>query len=168
MSAPRWPVWRELPPEVRALARWLTVVQVAGYSTALVHVWVTTRLLPGGITDHYRGNEAAEGAMQFPKSLSEMLTLTHTHLLSMAVIFLLSGLTLSLCDRVSARWKRWLMLEPFIALLVSFGSMWLMRYVHPGFSLLLELSSALMALTFCCQSALVLRELGLFTDRAAP
>ena len=97
--------------------------------------------------------------MQFPKSFSEMLTLTHTHLLSMAVIFLVGGLGLSLCGRVSERWKRLLTIEPFAALLVSFGAMWLMRYVDARFSLLLSLSSVLMAMTFYAQTYFVLREL---------
>jgi hypothetical protein len=50
--------------------------------------------------------------------------------------------------------------EPFVALLVSFSSMWLMRYVDPRFSWLLALSSGLMAATFYLQSFFVLRELG--------
>src|SRR5439155_1311388 len=80
------------------------------------------------------------------------LTITHTHLLSMAVIFVLTGLGVALCERVSERWKRWLIAEPFVALLVSFSAMWLMRYVDPRFSWLLEASSALLAVTFYVQS----------------
>ena len=152
--------WRSLPPATRALGRWVTLVQLVGYSTSLVYVWHTTRLTPGGIADHYRGAESADGAMQFPKSFAEMLTITHTHLLAMAVIFVISGVSLALCERVPGGWKRFLVAEPFGALLVSFGSMWLMRYVHPGFGVLLALSSGLMALTFYTQSVLVLRELG--------
>src|SRR5439155_1573638 len=83
----------------------------------------------------------------FPKSFAEMLTITHTHLLSMAVIFVLTGLGVALCERVSERWKRWLIAEPFVALLVSFSAMWLMRYVDPRFSWLLEASSAVLAVT---------------------
>jgi len=136
------------------------VVQLVGYSTSLVFVGLTTRLRPAGIADHYRGAETTEGAMQFPKSFAEMLTITHTHLLSMAVLFVLSGIGVGLCARVPPGWKRFLIVEPFVALLVSFGAMWLMRYLHPGFSLLLFFSSAVMALTFYLQSVLVLRELG--------
>jgi len=44
-------------------------------------------------------------------------------------------------------------------LLVSFSAMWLMRYVDPRFSWLLEASSALLAVTFYVQSYLILREL---------
>jgi hypothetical protein len=160
VNPPAIPVWRTLSPTLRGIGRWLTLVQIVGYTTALVFVRQTTRMSPSGIVAQYRGSESAEGAMQFPKSFTEMLTITHTHLLSMAVIFALSGVGLALCERVSERWKRWLAVEPFVALLVSFTSMWLMRYVDPRFSILLELSSGVMAATFYLQAALVLRELG--------
>ena len=113
-----------------------------------------SRLLPIGADPL-----VTEGAMQFPKSLAEMLTITHTHLLSMVVIFLLTGLGVALCERPSERWKRWIIAEPFAALLVSFSAMWLMRYADPHFSWLLEASSAVLAVTFYGQSYLILREL---------
>jgi uncharacterized membrane protein YhaH (DUF805 family) len=97
--------------------------------------------------------------MQFPKSFAEMLTITHTHLFSMAVIFVFSGLALALCTRPSERWRQLLIVEPFVAILVSFSSMWLMRYVDARFSWLLALSSGLMAVTFYVQSYFILREL---------
>ncbi len=153
--------WRTLPPCVRALWRWITIVQLVGYTTSLVFVWHTTRLVPDGVAARYRGTnpEASGAAMQFPKSFSEMLTITHTHVLSMAVIFVLTGLGLALCTWPAERWKRFLIVEPFGALLVSFSAMWLMRYVDSRFSWLLEASSALLALTFYLQSFLILREL---------
>src|SRR5919205_650282 len=104
-------------------------------------------------------DSAAEGEMQFPKSYAEMLTITHTHLLSMAAIFVFSGVALALCERPGERWRRFLIVEPFVALLVSFSAMWLMRYVDARFSWLLAASSALMALTFYAQSFFILREL---------
>jgi hypothetical protein len=97
--------------------------------------------------------------MQFPKSFAEMLTITHTHLFSMAVIFVISGLALALCTRPEERWRRLLIAEPFAALLVSFSAMWLMRYVDARFSWLLALSSAIMAVTFYVQSFFILWEL---------
>jgi hypothetical protein len=51
--------------------------------------------------------------------------------------------------------------EPFVALLVSFSAMWLMRYVDARFSWLLGLSSSIMAMTFYVQSFFILRELRL-------
>ena len=153
--------WKDVPTPFRTLGRWITIVQLVGYTTALVFVWHTTRLVPTGVAARYRGvnPDMTEGAMQFPKSFGEMLTITHTHLLSMAVIFVLTGVGVALCVSVSERWKRILIVEPFCALLVSFSAMWLMRYVAPEFSWLLEASSFLLAVTFYVQSYLILRDL---------
>ncbi len=153
--------WAVLPEAVRTVGRWITILQVIGYTTSLVFIYHTTNMSAAGVERRYRGVEDAAGsdAMQFPKSLDEMLTVTHTHLLSMAAIFAFSGLALALCARPSKRWRRLLIAEPFVALLVSFTAMWLMRYVDPRFSLLLILSSGLMAATFYAQSFFVLREL---------
>ena len=153
--------WRSVPPVLRSLARWVVIVQLVGYTTSLVFVWHTTRLVPPGIESRYRGTnpDSVAGAMRFPKSFAEMLTITHTHLLSMVVIFVLMGIGVALCQRVSERWKRILIVDPFVALLVSFTAMWLMRYADPRFSWLLEASSAVLALTFYVQAYLILREL---------
>jgi hypothetical protein len=161
MTAPVPLSWSRLPEPVRALGRWITIVQLVGYTTSLLFIHHTTGMTPGGVAARYRGSDpnAAEGAMQFPKFFTEMMTVTHTHLFSMAAIFVFSGLALALCVRPSERWRRLLIVEPFVALLVSFTAMWLMRYVDPRFSWLLGLSSAVMAATFYIQSFFVLREL---------
>ena len=160
MTAPRLS-WGAVSPPLRTVARWITIVQLVGYTTSLIFIRHTTGMTPAGVTARYRGAEAdtAESAMQFPKSLSEMLTITHTHLLSMAAIFVFSGLALALCSRPSERWRQWLIAEPFVALLVSFSAMWLMRYLDARFSWLLALSSGIMAVTFYVQSFFILREL---------
>lgn len=158
MNDRRQLTWYSLPRTVRTVARWLTVTQVVGYTTALAFVYYTTRMVPTLAEQRYRGvdPETATGAMQFPKPLAEMLTSTHTHVLTMAAIFAFSGLGLALCPTPPERWRRFLIAEPFVAILVSFSSIWLMRYVEPRASLLLFVSSGLMALTFYVQSAIVL------------
>jgi hypothetical protein len=157
------PTWRQAPPVLRALGLWATIVQLVGYTTGLFFIHHTTGMTPPGVAEQYRGTDStvvSDAAMKFPKSYPEMLNITHTHLLSMAAIFIVSGLALALCERPGPRWRKILVVEPFVALLVSFSSMWLMRYVDPRFSWLLALSSGLMAVTFYVQSFLVLRELG--------
>jgi hypothetical protein len=61
--------------------------------------------------------------------------------------------------------RRFLIVEPFVALLVSFSSLWLVRYVDPRFSWLLQLSSTIMAITFYLQSWLILTELHLVEQK---
>jgi len=162
LNGTRGPTWRQAPPSLRALGLWVTLVQLVGYTTGLLYVHHTTGMVPPGVSEQYRGSDSTavtEAAMKFPKSYAEMLNITHTHLLGMLVIFVLSGAALALCERPSERWRKLLIIEPFAALLVSFSAMWLMRYVDPAFSWLLTLSSGLMALTFYVQSFFVLREL---------
>jgi hypothetical protein len=161
MTAPAPLSWSRLSQPVRALGQWITIVQLVGYTTSLLFIHHTTGMTPGGVAARYRGSDpqVAEGAMQFPKSFAEMMTVTHTHLFSMAAIFVFSGIALALCTRPSERWRRRLIVEPFVALLVSFSAMWLMRYVDARFSWLLALSSALMAATFYVQSYFIVREL---------
>jgi len=162
VTGERGPTWREAPPVLRALGLWATIVQVVGYTTGLVFIHHTTGMTPPGVAEQYRGSDStavSDAAMKFPKSYPEMLNITHTHLLSMAAIFIVSGLALALCERPGPQWRKLLVVEPFVALLVSFSSMWLMRYVDARFSWLLALSSGLMAATFYLQSFFVLREL---------
>jgi hypothetical protein len=162
MTEPRGPVWRQLSPTLRSLGLSITVVQLVGYTTGLLFIHHTTGMTPSGVSTQYRGSDStavAEAAMKFPKSYAEMMNITHTHLLSMAAIFVFSGLALALCERPAERWRRVLVAEPFAALLVSFSAMWLMWRVDARFSWLLMLSSGLMALTFYVQSFFVLREL---------
>jgi hypothetical protein len=169
VTAGRPLTWSTVPETIRALARWITIVQLVGYTTSLIFIRHTTGMTPAGVVTRYRGSDpdAAEGAMQFAKSFSEMLTVTHTHLFSMAAIFVFSGLGLALCARPSEWWRRVLIVEPFVALLISFAAMWLMRYVDPRFAWLLALSSGIMAVTFYVQSFFILRELMIRSPAAA-
>lgn len=154
--------WASAPPPLRTLARWLTIVQAVGYTVSLVFVWHTTGLTPAGAALRYRGDAGAgsgDAAMQFPQSFAEMLTNTHTHVLSMAAIFAFSGACLAFCSRPGERLRRFLIAEPFAAVLVSFSAMWLMRYVHPAFAWLLVASSSSMAVVFYIQTYFILGEL---------
>ena len=70
-----------------------------GYTTGLVFIHHTTGMTPPGVAEQYRGGDStavSDAAMKFPKPYAEMLNITHTHLLSMAAIFIVSGLALAL------------------------------------------------------------------------
>lgn len=154
--------WSRVPAPLRTLARWVTMVQAVGYTVSLLFVFHTTHLTPAGAAARYRGTDPAlsEGAMRFPKPLGEMLLSTHTHLLGMAVIFAMSGAAFAWCAWPRSEWwKRFLIAEPFAAILVSFSAIWLMRYVDPRFGWLLMASSTVMAVTFYLQTFVILREL---------
>lgn len=154
--------WRRVPASIRTVARWATIVNAAGYAVAIAFVRHTTQLTPAGAATRYRGGDPAApatGAMHFPKPLAEMLLSTHTHLLGMTTLFVISGLCFALCPRPSGRWKAFLLVEPFAATLITFVAIWLTRFVDERFAWLLFLSSTSMALVFAIQTAVTLRAL---------
>src|SRR6185295_13715882 len=61
--------WSRMPAPIRALGRWITIVQLVGYTTSLLFIHHTTGMTPGGVAARYRGSEAeaSDAAMQFPK-----------------------------------------------------------------------------------------------------
>src|SRR5207247_4611306 len=122
------PSWRVVPAPLRTLARWIMIVQLVGYTTSLVYVWHSTRPTPRGIEARYRGAnpDASTAAMQFSKSFAEMLTITHTHLLSMAVIFVPTGIGAALGGSLPERGRRRLGAGACGALPVLFAARWLL------------------------------------------
>ena len=66
MSSPRVVSWRQAPAPVRALGRWITIVQLVGYTTSLLFVHHTTGMTPAGVASHYRGADstASEAAIR--------------------------------------------------------------------------------------------------------
>ena len=74
------------------LASFVVVLSI-GFYTGLLFVNETSSGDPQGIEENYLGNEDDEFAevMKFKKGSREMLTIVHTHVLSMSFIFFLIG-----------------------------------------------------------------------------
>jgi hypothetical protein len=102
---------------------------------------------------------AEEPEMKFEKSTAEMLNLSHTHILAMATFMAFSAGIFAFSRTLSPRWRSFLIVEPFVAILPSFGAMWLMRYLHPAYSYLLMASSASMACCFFVMNGVSILEL---------
>jgi len=126
-----------LPKEVKFLIGAFLIVLSVGYFTGLTFVNDTTENHPQGIQENYLGNEEDLEAevMKFKKPEREMLTIIHTHILSMSVIFFLLGGLVSM-TKTNKKIKTALMIEPLLSVLLTFGgiySMWSglhwMRYV---------------------------------------
>ena len=80
-----------LPKELKLLIGTFIIVLSIGFYTGLLFVGETSSANPNGIEEQYLGNETDDGeeaiVMKFKKSEKEMLTLVHSHLLSMSIIF---------------------------------------------------------------------------------
>jgi hypothetical protein len=97
--------------------------------------------------------------LQFAKSFGEMLNIIHTHIITMTLIFAISGLITLLTRSLSTKLRNLAVFEPFIGIIVTFAGLWATRYLGAGFSWLVSASGALMAIAFVIQCFAVFLEL---------
>jgi len=91
-----------------------------GYFTGLAFVAQTDSTTPQGIEENYNGNEDEDApkVLKFKKSSREMLTIIHTHVLSISMIFFMTGILLW-CTEQRVLIKKILSIEPFVSVLVT-------------------------------------------------
>ncbi|WKZ68350.1 MAG: hypothetical protein QY331_10335 [Melioribacteraceae bacterium] len=134
------------------LISYLIVVTI-GLTLGLYFVRHTTDLTPSGTVERFRGDEVQDGdeftiPENYPRPISELLVTTHNHILGFSFIFGSVGLIFYFNSRVKGFWKTFLLIEPFVSIITSFGSIWLIRFVHPAFVYLTIISALLLYISF--------------------
>jgi hypothetical protein len=140
------------------------VVLNIGMLIGLFYLRTTTHLTPSQTVEHYNGSgEVDEGfdvPEHYPKTSQEMLVTTHSHILSLSVIFLILGMIFSFSDTVKGRMKTFLMVEPLASVGLTFGSLLLVRYVSSAFVWITVISGSAMYASFFIVSAILIYDLG--------
>jgi len=154
------------PKEIKLFIGTFVVILSIGYFTGLMFVNETSTASPNGIEENYLGNEDDDDAaiMKFRKSEREMLTIVHTHILSMSFIFFLLGILVWLTN-CSKKLKLFLTIEPFLSILMTFGGIYFLWTGVLWMKYIVLLSGVLMTLTFTFSSLLVLFQLTIKTSR---
>ena len=147
------------PKYVKLFIASFVVVLSIGYSTGLLFVRQTQSVSPDGIEQNYLGNENIENVkvMKFEKGAREMLTIIHTHILSMSFIFFFLGGLLAMTS-IPKRWKAFLMIEPFFSILITFGGIYFMWMGVIWLKYIVMLSGVLMTLAYFVSAGVVLYE----------
>jgi len=133
-----------------------------GVSLGLVYVYETTEMTSGGTEEHYTGsalNDDMDIPEKYPKELESMLLTTHTHLISFSFIFFFLGLIFYMNSTITGGWKTFIIIEPFISVLITFGSIWGVRYSSLIYSNYIILFGILTYLSFYLMVAMSLYEL---------
>ena len=138
-----------LPKEIRLLIGTFLIILSIGFYTGLLFVNETSSSTPSGIQENYLGNENDEEAqvMKFKKPEKEMLSIVHSHVLSMSMIFFLLGLVLSITNLPKSL-KLFLMIEPFLSILMTFGGIYLLWKDILWMKYIVMFSGALMTISF--------------------
>lgn len=142
-----------------AILAFVVMVNI-GFFTGLFFIEDTTNFNPNGIQEQYIGNENDVQAveMKFKKPKKAMLTLIHNHILSLSVLFFLMASLLAITG-VSNKVKSFLMIEPFVSLLLTFGGLYIVWSGVLWFSYIVMISGILMTISFLSQSVLIIKEL---------
>jgi len=150
-------------PKAIKLLLLLTVLNLmTGVGIGLYYVSNTTHFSPEGTTEQFRGSSVDNNfdiPEKFPKPMSELLTTTHNHIISMTFIFFIIGGIFYFNSIITGFWKTFFMAEPFFSILATFGGIWLIRFFHPSFSYLVMISGILMYLSFFIMAGTIIYEL---------
>jgi hypothetical protein len=142
------------------------MVLTIGYAIGLFFVEHQTSFTPRGVQEQFLGNDESAQEIRYPKSANEMFVFMHNHILSMALVFLaLSGIFYF--TSTSPKFKRFLMIEPFVAILTTFGGIALVRYSSDVWSWLVVISGVLLFVSYVVIVGMILRDLWLQGNSAA-
>ena len=150
----------DLPRYVKHFIAAFVVVLSIGYFTGIQFVRQTDSNRPNGIEENYLGNEDIEEVtvMKFKKGEREMLTILHTHILSISFIFFLLGGLVALTS-LPKKLKAFLMIEPFVSIIVTFGGIYLLWKGMLWMKWIVMVSGVLMTLVFAVGALSVIYQL---------
>ncbi len=151
-----------LPKEIKIFIASFVIILSIGFFTGLFFVNETSSASPAGIQENYLGNEDDGNAeiMKFRKSEREMLTIVHTHILSMSFIFFLLGILVWM-TKLSKKVKLFLTVEPFFSVILTFGGIYLLWTGILWMKYVVIFSGILMTLTFAASAIVVFYQLTL-------
>jgi len=149
-----------LPKHIKLFIAAFVVVLSVGYISGLLFVRQTESVSPDGIEENYLGNEEIENAkvMKFEKGEREMLTIIHTHILSMSFVFFLLGGLLSITS-LPIKLKTFLMVEPFLSIILTFGGIYFMWKGISWMKYVVMISGTVMTAVFIFSALAVLFQL---------
>lgn len=136
-----------------------------GVATGLIYLYYTTEYAPEEAVRRYNGSEIINLSEEmdipeyYPKPISELLITTHTHVITFSFIFLCIGGIFYFNSIITGFMKQILIIEPFVSTIISFGSLWAMRFIDPAFVYVTAISSTLIYLSYLIMASVIIYEL---------
>ena len=148
----------------KPLKRFLTfflITLTCGMIIGLVYLNHTTNLSANGTINRISGSQEEAGfdiPDYYPKPISELLVTTHNHIIGFALIFFMIGGLFYFNTIVNGFWKNFIMIEPLISVLVTFGSIWGLRFISTDFIYITLVSSTLIYASYFVMVFIILYE----------
>ena len=137
------------------------LVLTLGYTIGLLFVEHTTSGTPKGMSENFRGSpeDSQSTELKYAKTPDEMYIFLHNHILSLSLVLFAVGGIFYFHSTPSGLLKDFLIVEPFVAIITTFGGIWLMRFVSEYFSWLVLLSGISMVVCYFVMVVLIVKEL---------
>jgi len=149
---------RDTDRHIRLVYTLFLMAMLAAFLFSFFWAHSMTSLSPQRIADHYRGSDVTFGE---PMSFRELAEITHFHLFTMPVVFMILVHVLYL-TMASARLKILTTHGAFLGVALDLVSPWLIAYVSPIFALTMLVGDLLMAGTFLIMFVIPLYEMWFF------
>lgn len=146
---------RDSDRHIRVLYTLFLLLMLVGFLFSFFWAHSMTGLSPQGIADHYRGSDATFGE---PMSFRELAEITHFHLFTMPVVFMILVHVMYLTN-ASHRLKAAVTWGGFGGVMLDLLSPWLISYVSPIFVLTMLTGDSLMMISFLVMMAVPMYEM---------
>jgi len=146
---------RDTDRHIRLVYTFFLLSMLAAFLFSLFWAHSMTSLTPQKIADHYRGSDATYGE---PMSFRELAEITHFHLFTMPVVFMILVHVLYL-TMASNRVKVVTTHAAFAGVSLDLVSPWLITYVSPTFALTMLTGDLLMTVAFLIMFVIPLYEM---------
>ena len=137
---------KNLNSEIKVALSGFLVIIAIGIFTGLLYINYTTEMSVTGTLEEYKGSNVSNFDIpeKFPKEYESMLLVTHQHIVSFAFISFIISAIFNFNSLINNKFKKFLIIEPYFSIFITFSSMWLMRYFNNNFVYLLIISSTIM------------------------
>jgi hypothetical protein len=146
---------RDSDRHIRLLYTLFLLLMLIGFTFSFFWAHSMTSLSPQGIADHYRGSDATFGE---PMSFRELAEITHFHLFTMPVVFMILIHVLYLTG-ASHGLKAAITWGGLGGVTLDLLSPWLITYVSPFFVFTMLAGDTLMTVSFLVMLAVPLYEM---------
>jgi hypothetical protein len=146
---------RDTDRHIRLVYTFFLLLMFAGFGFTFFWAHSMTGLSPKGIADHYLGSDMTFGE---PMSFRELAEVTHFHLFTMPVVFMILVHVLYL-TMASNRTKILMTWMGFGGVILDLVSPWLIRYLSPFFVLSMLAGDIMMVVSFLAMMVIPIYEM---------
>ena len=146
---------RDSDRHIRLLYTLFLMLMLVGFCFSFFWAHSMTGLSPAGVADHYRGSDTTFGE---PMSFRELAEVTHFHLFTMPVVFMIL-VHVTYLTNASRGLKAMVTWGGFGGVMLDLVSPWLITYVSPLFVLTMLTGDMLMMLSFLVMMVIPLYEM---------